>query len=242
MKLIRHLSAKYRMLISLRTFDPKKEFYNKKIAIVGAADSLLDNKNGKLIDSYDIVIRINKAPHSWNENKMDYIGSKFTYLYHSFFENDFSGGGEIDWNLYRKLGIKKVVNPNYSKAGLKTHLNYYKRNFNFNKTYILSRKSSKSIAKDLNGYVPTVGFSALSSVLQSDCKEIFITGFTFFKTPYIEGYRDGLQSVKVNNDHISAQGLHDPKKEFIAFKKALRVSPCENIKFDSKLQEILQNF
>lgn len=242
MRLFQFLYAKFRMLISLRDFNPKKEFYNKRIAVVGAADSLLENKNGKLIDSYDIVVRINKAPHSWSIETSDYLGTKFTYLYHSFFENDFSGGGEINWELYQKLGIKKVINPNHTILGLKSHLNYYKRNSKFHKTYILSKDSSKSISKNLNGFIPTVGFSALLSVLQSGCKEIFITGFTFFKTPYIDGYRDSLQNIEVNNDHILTQGLHDPTKEFIAFKKALRLSPCENIKFDSKLQEILQNY
>lgn len=241
MKIFQNLYSILLMLFYIKIFNPKKDFRAKRVAIVGAADSVLENKNGKIIDDYDIVIRINKAPHSWSFEKSDYLGSKFTYLYHSFFENDFSGGGTVDWGLFKQLGIKKVINPNNSKSGLKSHLNYFKRNLFFHKTYILSKKSSDIIRYDLNGYIPTVGFSALLSVLQSDCKEIFITGFTFFKTSYVDGYRDNLQSIKINNDHILAQGLHDPNTEFIAFKRALSVSPCENIKFDSKLQEILQN-
>jgi len=241
MKIFQNLFAIFRMLTTIKKFNPEKEFYKQRVAIIGAADSILDNKNGKLIDEYDIVIRINKAPHNWSIDKSDYLGTKFTFLYHSFFENDFSGGGTIDWDLYEKLGIKKVINPNNSKIGLRSHLNYFKRNLNFNRTYILSKKSSKNIQNNFDDLIPTVGCSALLSVLQSECKEVFITGFTFFKTPYLDGYREDLQSLKVNNDHIAKQGLHDPDMEFTVFKKALSHSSCDIIKLDSKLQQILQN-
>ncbi len=229
------------MVFTSRIFSPQKEFKNKRIAIVGAADSVLESENGKIIDGYDIVIRLNKAPHSWDSIKSDYLGSKFTHLYHSFFENEFSGGGTIDWELYDELGIEKLINPNNSKMGYIAHLNYFKRHFSFRKTYMLSKASSKLTRNYLSGYTPTTGFSALISVLQCNCSEIYITGFTFFKTPYADGYRDELQNINTNQTHIEDQGLHNPQGEFEAFKKALRDSPCDNIKFDSKLREILQN-
>ncbi len=229
------------MVLTLRIFNPQKVFRNKRIAIVGAADSVVESENGKIIDDYDIVIRLNKAPHSWSPIKADYLGTKFTYLYHSFFENEYSGGGAIDWELYDKLGIEKLINPNFSKMGLTAHLNYFKRNFSFRKTHILSKRSSDLTRDNLDGYTPTVGLSALLSVLQSRCSEIYITGFTFFKTPYADGYRAELQNLNSNQSHIKDQGLHDPKLEFEVFKKALRDSHCNNIKFDRKLEEILHS-
>ena len=74
------------MVLSVRVFSIKKNFKNKRIAIVGAADSVFDEKNGDFIDSFDIVIRINKAALVWDKEKSDYLGSKFTFLFHSFFE------------------------------------------------------------------------------------------------------------------------------------------------------------
>lgn len=240
MKLIKVIYAFFLMIFSLKIFNPKKEFKNKRIAIIGPADSAFAEKNGALIDAYDIVIRINKAPHSWDPEKADYIGSKFTYLFHSFYENNFSGGGPIDWAYFETLGIEKVINPNYTKKGLYTHLNFFKRHLKFRKTYLLSKKSYRVLSLDLQGFIPTIGYSAIASVLQSDCREIFITGFTFFKTPYAKGYRKDLEDPEANLKHIKNQGLHNPGLEFEAFKNALKLSPCGNIQFDKELQRLLK--
>ncbi len=240
MKLMKGVYAIFLMIFSLKIFDPKKEFKNKRIAIIGAADSAFAESNGVLINSYDIVIRINKAPNSWDSEKADYIGSKFTYLFHSFYENNFSGGGPIDWEYFDTLGIEKVINPNCTKKGLYTHLSYYKRHLLFRKTYLLSKENYRVLSNELEGFIPTVGYSALAVVLQSECKEIFITGFTFFKTPYAKGYRKDLEDPETNQKHIENQGLHNPDLEFEAFKKALKLSPCGNIHFDKELQRLLK--
>lgn len=241
MKLIKGAYAIMLMIFSLRIFKPKKEFKNKRIAIIGAADSAFFEKNGTFIDEFDIVIRINKAPHAWNQEKSEYIGSKFTYLFHSFYENNYSGGGPIDWVYFDALGIDKIINPNYSLSGLITHLNYYKRQLLFRKTYMLSNENYSVLVDELDGFVPTVGYSALAAVLQSSCKEIFITGFTFFKTPYAKDYREKLENLEVNKKHMENQGLHNADLEFEAFKIALKNSPCKNIHFDKELQKLINS-
>lgn len=239
MKIFKSAYAVILMIFSLKFFKAGKEFENKRIAIVGAADSVFNEKNGKAIDGYDIVIRVNRAPHSWKEKDKEYLGSKFNILYHSYFENNYSGGGPIDWEYFESLGIEKVVNPIYTKKGLTAHLNYYKRHLLFKKTYILSFKEYRQACKELKGFKPTVGYMALSTALHSRSNEIFITGFTFFKTPYAKGYRDELQDLEQNNKHVKNQGLHDPELEFQAFKKALALSPCETIIMDEELEKIL---
>ena len=228
------------MIWSLKLFKPSRTFKNKRVAVIGAADSLFHEKNGKYIDGFDIVIRINKAPYSWKEEDREFVGSKFTYLYHSFFENKFSGGGPIDWQYFDKLGIEKVINPNYSKKGLQTHLNYYRRNLYKRKTYLLSRKNYTYLIQKLEGFVPTVGYSALISVLQSKCAEVYITGFTFFKTPYTSNYRDELEDMEANKRHIAAQGIHNPDLEFESFKNELKLSRCKHVRLDKTLQNLLE--
>ena len=153
--------------------------------------------------------------------KAEYIGSKFTHLYHSFFENSYSGGGPIDWEYFDRLGIEKVINPICSRKGLAAHLNYYKRHHSARETYLLSRNTYNDLGNELKTYTPTVGFSALMSVLQAECKEVYITGFTFFQTPYAEGYRDHLLKKEANEQHIKKQGLHNPDLEFEVFKNKL---------------------
>ncbi|NJW53422.1 glycosyltransferase family 29 protein [Salinimicrobium oceani] len=241
MKLIRNIYAGTLMLSSVKIFDPQKDYRNKRVAIIGAADSAFDEKNGKYIDEHDVVVRINKAPHVWTPEKAEYIGSKFTYLYHSFYENDYSGGGPIDWGYYDKLGIEKIINPVFSSKGLRTHFSYYKRHRSSRSTYILSRADYICISKSLGSSIPTVGFSALMSVLQADFKEVYITGFTFFQTPYATGYRDHLLDKEKNKAHIKEQGLHDPDLEFKLFKQKLQQISFKKVIFDKQLQFLLQN-
>lgn len=239
MKLIRDIYAGALMMSSLKTFYPEKQYRNKRVAIVGAADSAFEEKNGQYIDGHDVVVRVNKAPYSWTPEKADYIGSKFTHLYHSFFENNYSGGGPIDWEYYDKLGIEKVINPNCTSKGLTTHLNYYKRHHSSRRTYLLAHGNYQQFGNRLENYVPTVGFSALISVLQAECREVFITGFTFFQTPYAEGYRDHLMKKEANEQHIKEQGLHNPDLEFNLFREKVKNTSCSEVIMDNQLRKLL---
>jgi len=232
------------MLLSTKIFRPEDVFKGKRVAVIGAADSAFEKENGAYIDSFDIIVRVNKAPHSWSPEKAKFIGSRTDVLFHSFYENEISGGGPIDFNLYEKQGIKYIINPNNNFNGLRVHLNYYKRNLNDNLTYILARSFSEKITKNFGKWIPTVGFSALHTVLNSKCKEVYITGFTFFKTPYAIDYRNQLTSMKANQEHIKNQGLHNPDLELAQFIKQTESLKNSDIKIilDSALNDIVTNF
>ena len=217
----------------------KRHLKDKRVAIIGAADSVFDEKNGDYIDSFDIVIRINKAALVWEKENKAYLGSKFTYLFHSFYENNYSGGGKIDFEKFKKLGIKKLVHPNSDIKGLRAHLNFYKRHLKLKKTYILSPGLYKKITKELSGFQPTVGFSAIYSALNADFKELYLTGFTFFKSPYLPGYRDDLRDKISNKRHIQKQGIHDPNIEFKVFKNLVQKSSNKRIILDSRLRKLI---
>ncbi|MDT0689835.1 glycosyltransferase family 29 protein [Salegentibacter sp. F188] len=240
MKFKRNISAGLLMLGSTEIFNPKKEYYGKRVAIVGAAESAFQQRNGSFIDEFDIVVRINKGALVWSKEKAPFIGSKFTYLYHSFYENEFSGGGHINWQYFDELGIQKVINPNFTGKGLQAHFNYFKRNFHNRRTYVLKRKSYKELSTDFKNFIPTVGFSALCSVLQAQCEEVFITGFTFFKTPYADGYRPGLENMEDNKEHLKTQGLHNPDLEFKKFKEVFYQSPSKKIVVDRALSLLME--
>jgi len=209
------------MIFSIKTFHPEDVFKAKRVAVIGAADSAFEKENGAYIDSFDVIVRVNKAPHSWSPEKAKFIGSRTDVLFHSFYENEISGGGPIDIKLYEKQGIKYIVNPNNNLKGLRVHLNYFKRNLNDHVTYLLPKNFYKQMIHNFGRWIPTVGYSGLYSVLHSGCSEIYITGFTFFKTPYANDYRDHLQDLDNNNEHIKNQGLHNPDLEFKEFLREL---------------------
>jgi hypothetical protein len=240
MKLLNSIKGLWLMFFSTKIFHPEDVFKGKRVAVIGAADSAFEKENGDYIDTFDVIVRVNKAPHSWSPEKAKFIGSRTDVLFHSFYENSDSGGGPIDFELYEQQGIQFIVNPNYNIKGLMTHLNYYKRNLNNKITYLLPRRFYEKMIVDFGEIIPTVGYSALYTVLNSKCKEVFITGFTFFKTPYANDYRDHLKDMKANENHLRKQGIHDPDLEFELFKKELNKGEHGHIKMDARLLEILK--
>ena len=227
------------MLLKTRILNPKKVFKNKRVAVIGAADSAFEKELGDFINGFDIIIRVNKAPYSWSPSKAKYIGNRTDILFHSFYENPDTGGGPMDFDLYKKQGVKYVVNPNSGTEGLKTHMIYYKRNLNDRTTYLLDQKTYYSLKREMNGWIPTVGYSALYSVLISACKEVYLTGFTFFKTPYANDYREQLENMDLNKKHINDQALHNPDLEFELFKKELNKTNCKSVKLDNRLSQLI---
>lgn len=242
MKIVKALLGLLIMPIKIRIFNPKKVFYNQRVAIVGPADSAYDEENGSIIDNYDFVIRMNKALITWNPEKERYLGTKTDILVHNFHENmDSGGGGPLDWNLFNKFGVKYLIQPRFDKNGFHWMFNYFKKYLNMHNTiYMLPYSDYKKISKLFDEYHPTRGFYVLYSALTSHCEEVFITGFTFFKTPYAEGYRDNVRDIKDNKKHIQNQGFHNPDLEYDHFLKLVKESPVKKITLDEKLYDILK--
>lgn len=228
------------MLRNLRSFKPKEIFKDKRVAVIGAAESAFRKENGKYIDSFDIVIRINKAIFTWKPCQEQFIGRKTDVVFHSFYENKHTGGGPIDLDLFKSFGVKYLVNPHHSPKGYLSHLNYYKRKQESVETHMLSRPMYKKMTDDFGRWIPTVGFAALYSVLNSPCKEVFITGFTFFRTPYTRGYRDHFYNIENNLEHIKQQGLHNIDLEFELFKILSVKNECGEVLFDEALTALLE--
>ena len=229
------------MPFGIRVFDPDKIFKGKRIAVIGAASSAYEKELGKYIDSFDVVIRINKALTTWRPENEVFIGTKTDILFHSFYENTQSGGGPLNFQLFEQRNVKYIVNPINNKEGWRLNYNFYKKYNVFKKTYLLSKACYCAMVQPFNGLKPTVGYAALYSILKSPFKEVYITGFTFFKTPYGKGYRDDLVDMEANKRHIKAQGIHDPDIEFREFLIMLEKNKGKSIILDDTLRAIVTN-
>jgi hypothetical protein len=221
--------------ISVRKFS-LKYFSGKRVAIIGPADSALKEKLGIYIDDFDIVIRINKSLDNIDLHHA-FIGSKTTVLFHGLDETPISGCGEIDIIKWKMFGVKKVFYPLNEKRLLFNLHNYFLKNRGDIPIHQINDKFYKKLQKLINNYTPTTGFGALYVLLHSNCAELYISGFTFFKTPHQTGYRneinhkDALQLIK---DY----GNHNPDIEFEVFKEKVANSKL-NIKLDKTLQELV---
>jgi len=237
MRLIKAFLGLLIMPFRVRIFRPDKVFNNKKVAIIGPADSAYDRENGHAIDNYDYVIRLNKALITWNPQNVKYLGTKTDILLHNFHENlDSGGGGSLDWRLFNKFGVQYLIQPRFDKKGLQLMFNYFKKYLNTRELiYVLPKSLYKSIIERFGKYHPTRGYYALHTVLSVNCSEIFITGFTFFKTPYAKGYRDNIRDMDANKKHIKNQGLHNVDLEYSNFLKLIDETSIKNVLVDKML-------
>ncbi len=224
----------------VKVLDPTIIFYNKKVAVIGPADSAYIDEKEDFINGFDYVIRINKALYSWETKEAKYIGRKTDIWYHSFFENLNSGGGPISTDLIKKFDVSYLINP-------RTGFESYRRTFNFYKKYNCKQDVyhypfffyRNLLKRFKDGLKPTIGLTSLYGGLLSECKELYITGFTFFKTPYACGYRDHLVDMDKNREHFRKQGIHDSELEFQIFLKLLENAKCKKIVLDAKLASII---
>lgn len=222
------------------TFDTNV-LKGKRIAIVGPANSAYGTGRGEYIDGFDYVIRINKAAMLVSSGKASAdIGKKTDILCHSFFENEYSGGGPLDFKLYDQLGIRYVINPIPTNFGRRGTFNFYKKYRLAQKVYSLATEPYRKVEAAFGRFRPTTGFCALKLAIEADFAELFITGFTFFRTPYGDGYRDALKDMEANRKHIEKENHHSPEIEYQEFKKMLTENARKNICTDDTLQHMLK--
>jgi hypothetical protein len=92
----------------------------------------------------------------------------------------------------------------------------------------------------LGTFRPTIGYCALHSVLQTEFAELYITGFTFFKTAFGDGYRNDIKEAHQAQQFIKQAGLHNPELEYREFFKIIQASTSKNIIMDDTLKEIIR--
>jgi hypothetical protein len=220
----------------------KEIFDGKRVAIVGPADCVLNTDLGDYIDGFDIVIRMNMAPLmvAKDGNSKD-IGSRTDMLFRTHSESDITGGKYL-FDLYHDQKTRYIVFPFLRIKSPQMLMYFFMRKYYQQLKgikMVVFADADKAIIRDkINGKLATTGFSAIYSVLQSDFKECYITGFTFLKTGYVKGYRDSFNSLEDGLKIVKKVGLHDLDAEFEAFKKLI-VKDRSKIKIDSTLEKLI---
>jgi hypothetical protein len=213
-------------------------FHNKRVAIVGPASTAYVEEKGNYIDNFDIVIRLSRALFQF-ENKPEtraFVGTKTTMLFHQLMGKSLSTG-EIDQALLRKYNVDRLVfSRSSTRNGIRKVLAYYCKHPGGYPVSLLDPNIYKRIAAPFTAprLKPTNGYNALATVLQSQFQELFITGITFFRTPYSKGYRDDEQMTR-----IVAEGWHNPDFEYELFTRLLEENSHKNIIMDDGLLAIL---
>ena len=177
---------------------------NKRIIIVGPSITVQECKLGKFINSFDIVVRLNKSLPV-PKRMYPHIGSRTDILYNSLNATDYPGENNFGPHFLKQQQIKYLRCPyppiNPFKSDIKSFHRKNKNTINFghiNSEYY--KKLEYSI-----GTRPYTGTCAIADLLHCGVKELFVMGIDFYTYKHSFYYRNvseiKLKKLRNNNIH-----------------------------------------
>lgn len=162
----------------------KKFLTGKNVALVGPAATLKGKGYGPLIDSHDVVVRLN---HAWPlpKDMAEDIGTRIDVLYHNL--------NPLNQRILpkhvkqmRKDGLLWVVSSHPSNR-----VRYRQRQRRFrraNKGRIRFRAIPAWLKRRLRRRVgfPNSGMVAIADLLRFPITSLYVTGFSFYTTGYLK--------------------------------------------------------
>lgn len=203
----------------------------KRVAIVGPASSLKNQRLGDYINTFDVVCRFAQCVPIFEEEKKDF-GSKTDVIMCNFWDwnHSYPDGTEAGECIDQKAHIEAFVDSGASWIDfLYPNEPHVVSELNGGR---LSEAKMDGLYMDLNSLIPgpTKGICSIYQIHKSSAREIFVSGFTFNqKYGYCDSYLlnpfnwyhkrffDG-KTDKEQNDIIRGDRSHDLEKEFDFFK------------------------
>ena len=162
----------------------------KRVAIVGPSPHLMGKEIGALIDSYDLVCRVNEVHPTGYET--DY-GNRTDIVFHNCGSRfiDIFGERLLAKSIISKY-LKYVICPCVKATGADNHWHTWPDTFqsevvnNFQKINIFNipfhwiGMQNYRYVYNLFGSEPITGQSAIIMLLEHEVEELFITGFSFY--------------------------------------------------------------
>lgn len=161
---------------------------DKSVALVGPAASLVGSGRGELIDSHDVVVRINLGVPVPEERTAD-LGRRTDVLYHVLYSS----------NHYRQLGRQHTVEEvaAWREAGVRYLVTRHDAgNERVRKVRPLLgglplvhvSQRFKEQVKRATRTNPNTGTIAIAHLLSLPVRSLYVTGFDFYETGYYPGY------------------------------------------------------
>lgn len=167
---------------------------DKRVALVGNATSLLDHDLGEEIDSYDVVIRMNRVVENLDPKKQ---GKRTDVL---FFARPIGNFNQIDF----QLAIWTCAPSEFTMR----HSGYNISDDKMDKLEFFPQDQRMYMKHCMfEGCFPTTGFIAVQHTIFRDYKEMWMFGFDGFKTGSIvtgqnnswKWHRPDLEEIEINN-------------------------------------------
>lgn len=180
------------------------QFVNgKTVALVGPAAYMENIGLGSIIDSHDIVVRINRGLETVLTHPKD-VGKRTDILYSCLIETSMQAGSLDADNLADNHNIKLICcPPESSLSGISNSTRFHSM-INRNTIDSLSKKMPIRIVdhvfhSNLATSVscrPNTGFLAIYDLLRSKIKKLSLFGFSFYLDGFIPGTKLGVENEK----------------------------------------------
>tara|TARA_R110000851_G_scaffold32200_2_gene86602 strand:- start:5587 stop:6315 length:729 start_codon:yes stop_codon:yes gene_type:complete len=219
----------------------RKLLQNKRVAIVGPAESAFFSERGDYIDSFDVVVRVNRGIEVVKGNE-SFIGSYTDVLYNSLDFGPNSGGilKDVDDK------IKFICCPYPTEKGTFNGAPksiFDKFNIRFINTAVYNEMKTKTNSS-LNS-----GFGAIIDVLQHDIQQLYITGIDFYRSLYSNKYPSQVDKMSKSFDIIERElefknnsnnpHYHHPDRQYAEFKRI--VNTDNRVELDPFLKKIIND-
>lgn len=171
-----------------------KQFSNyvkgKSIVIVGPSPYMLDKERGEMIDEFDIVIRMNKSFPVKEEHK-PFIGSKTDVRWHCM-NTYHRHGGEYFIDEMLESGTEWLCSqfPNNLDYFHEDHKKFLELNQNRIKFHVWTDLEQYLTYHHYLGTRMNTGTACLADLLSYDIGNVHVTGITFFRQGWIDGYKE----------------------------------------------------
>jgi len=194
---------------------------DKRVALVGPAACMSGSQQGKLIDSFDVVIRLKKALNILDDQHSVDLGTRCDVLYHSMNFNSVCGGW-LDFEAVSKHQVKFLIGGYPPQKFVQDTPFKYREHIDqmyqkcqqasfSNLTYLEPQWFLKQCQRI--GAVPNTGTIAiLDLLLNHQVSELYITGITFFKGGYLKDYQPCYTEQGIKK-FIQEVGLHRTEQE-----------------------------
>lgn len=201
----------------------KQFLAGKTVALVGPASTLQGNGMGAYIDSHDVVVRLN---HSWPlpaHLKAD-VGARIDVLYHNLNPKK---------QRFRKADVRQMHRDGVAWV-VSTHpalrLRYRRRQRRFRKLcqgLIGFRAVSSKVRRILRPRVGSAngGIVAIVDLLRFPIKRLYVTGFSFYETGYLDYPKYKREFIRNALNHHNQRKHKAFLARLLARDKRLQVDP-----------------
>lgn len=231
---------------SLSKFKMEDYLKDKRVVIVGPADYV---NNNELINSFDVIVRINKGYNMINTNKH---GNRTDILYHIANQHEENGGKiPLDNNIKHIKFVYPVLDlyDDSSFKNIGTLRDYIKIYYDKkiykqikNKCSIIDEFTYLNFEKECESR-PNSGLCAILDLLNYDIKELYITGFTLFQTNYDSSYRNVVEGSEETSkkalERMKQHNFHNQKKSAEIYKN--NILKNDKVKHDEELINAVNN-